>query len=53
MTNAFGLPEMLIMLVVSFFWLVIGLGFPITLIILLLQINKRLKSIEDFLKRPA
>jgi hypothetical protein len=53
MINSFGIPELLITVVSAFLVLIIGLGFPIALILLLVQINKRLKSIEEFLKRDA
>ena len=53
MISGLGTPEVLIMLVWAFFVLVIGIGFPIELILLLVQINKRLKSIEEFLKQDA
>jgi hypothetical protein len=53
MISDFGMPELLILLVWGFFALVIGLGFPIALILLIVRINKRLKSIEEYLKRDA
>jgi hypothetical protein len=53
MISDFGMPELLIILIGTLFTLAIGLGLPIALIVLMVRINARLKSIEEFLKRDA
>jgi hypothetical protein len=53
MINGFGLPELLTLLVWSFFAFAIGLGFPVSLVLPHMQINIRLKSIEDALRRDV
>jgi hypothetical protein len=49
----FGLSEHLILLVWFLFAAVIGQGFPVALNLLLVQINKRIKSLEVAPKRDV
>jgi hypothetical protein len=53
MINGFGEPELLTLLVWGFFAFAIGLGFPVALVSPFVQINIRLKSIEDVLRRDV